>query len=66
MRIEVKGLKNDNNLIFLSWTREMGMNKSDYLEKMDVISGISSKLKILSSAKELDNIEKLKAKLLSF
>ena len=63
----VKELKNDNNLISAKSDKGNGcvlMNKSDYLEKVYVVIDDSSKFKLLDSAKELNNIDKVK--LLSF
>ena len=42
------------------------MNKSDYLEKMNDIIGYSTKFKLLSSPKELDNVDKVESKIIKF
>ena len=42
------------------------MNKSNYLVKMNVIIDDSSKVKLSGSAKELDNIDKVKNEIIKF
>ena len=42
------------------------MNKSEYLEKIDVIIGDSSKFKHLGSAKEFDNAHKVESEIIKF
>ena len=42
------------------------MSKSDYLEKMNDIIGDSTKFKLLSSVKELDNIDKVESEIIKF
>ena len=65
----VKEFKNENSLIISKMDKGNGcvlMNKSDYLGKMNVIICHSTKFKLLGSAKELDNIDKVESEIIKF